>query len=90
MIIVLLEIEIEEKYIQLCARYRDSNDMACYVVLTTQVDNDTVEPCSNSEAISCENSSKWLTAISEEIESLHKNHTWDLEKLSKFFEVQMD
>ncbi|KAG8472449.1 hypothetical protein CXB51_034191 [Gossypium anomalum] len=36
-----------------------------------------------SEAISCEDSEKWMFAMQEEMESLHKNKTWDLVKLPK-------
>ncbi|KAG8503721.1 hypothetical protein CXB51_001724 [Gossypium anomalum] len=35
------------------------------------------------EAISCEDSEKWMFAMQDEMESLHKNRTWDLVKLSK-------
>ncbi|KAG8488765.1 hypothetical protein CXB51_016773 [Gossypium anomalum] len=41
------------------------------------------EPSNYSEAISCEDSKKWMFATQEEIESLHKNRTWDLVKLPK-------
>ncbi|KAG8486777.1 hypothetical protein CXB51_020123 [Gossypium anomalum] len=42
------------------------------------------EPSNYSEAISCEDSdSKWMFAMQEEMESLHKNKTWDLVKLPK-------
>ncbi|KAG8476956.1 hypothetical protein CXB51_030500 [Gossypium anomalum] len=39
------------------------------------------EPSNYSEAISCEDSKKWMFAMQEEMESLHKNKTWDLVKL---------
>ncbi|KAG8475448.1 hypothetical protein CXB51_032200 [Gossypium anomalum] len=41
------------------------------------------EPSNYSEAISCEDSEKWMFAMQEEMESLHKNKTWDLVKLPK-------
>ncbi|KAG8491329.1 hypothetical protein CXB51_014498 [Gossypium anomalum] len=41
------------------------------------------EPSNYSEAISCEGSEKWMFAMQEEMESLHKNRTWDLVKLPK-------
>ncbi|KAG8474407.1 hypothetical protein CXB51_033681 [Gossypium anomalum] len=41
------------------------------------------EPSNYSEAISCEHSEKWMFAMQEEMESLHKNRTWDLVKLPK-------
>ncbi|KAG8489505.1 hypothetical protein CXB51_017512 [Gossypium anomalum] len=36
-----------------------------------------------SEAVSCEDSEKWMFAMQEEMESLHKNRTQDLVKLPK-------
>lgn len=42
-----------------------------------------VEPSTYSEVILDPNPSIWLVAMKEEIESLHKNDTWDLVELSK-------
>lgn len=39
------------------------------------------EPSTYSEAISCDDSTRWLVAMQEEIESLYKNNTWELVKL---------
>ena len=39
------------------------------------------EPKNYFEAISSDNSSKWIAAMQEEVESLLKNETWDLVKL---------
>ena len=41
------------------------------------------EPRNYSEAVTCAESSQWSIAMIEEIESLHKNQTWDLVKLPK-------
>ncbi|KAG8501344.1 hypothetical protein CXB51_003537 [Gossypium anomalum] len=41
------------------------------------------EPSNYSEAISCEDSEKWMFSMQEEMESLHQNKTWDLVKLPK-------
>ncbi|KAG8498774.1 hypothetical protein CXB51_005214 [Gossypium anomalum] len=41
------------------------------------------EPSNYSEAVSCEDSKKWMFAMQEEMESPHKNRTWDLVKLPK-------
>ncbi|KAG8474901.1 hypothetical protein CXB51_031552 [Gossypium anomalum] len=41
------------------------------------------EPSNYSEAISCEDSEKWMFAMQEKMESLHKNKTWELVKLPK-------
>ncbi|KAG8503622.1 hypothetical protein CXB51_001566 [Gossypium anomalum] len=41
------------------------------------------EPSNYSEAISYEDLEKWMFAMQKEIESLHKNKTWDLVKFPK-------
>lgn len=41
-----------------------------------------LEPSSYNEAVTCSESSQWLVAMSEEIPSLNKNHTWELVKPS--------
>ncbi|KAG8503248.1 hypothetical protein CXB51_001184 [Gossypium anomalum] len=41
------------------------------------------EPSNYSKAISCEGLKKWMFAMQEKMESLHKNRTWDLVKLPK-------
>ena len=52
-------------------------DMFC--LLQKKIDA-VVEPSNYSEAISCDDSAKWLIAMNEEIESLHRNGTWVLVK----------
>jgi hypothetical protein len=49
--------------------------MAHYALIVAQETNDAFEP-SYSEAISCDNSSKWLVAMNDEFQSLRKNYTW--------------
>ncbi|KAG8497045.1 hypothetical protein CXB51_008291 [Gossypium anomalum] len=39
------------------------------------------EPSNYSEAVRCEDSEEWMFAMQEEMESLHKNRTWDLEDI---------
>lgn len=56
-------------------RYRDIDSMAHYALIAAQETNVTFEPSSYSEAISCDNSSKWLVAMNNEFESLQKNAT---------------
>ncbi|GKG53540.1 hypothetical protein Tco_0554940, partial [Tanacetum coccineum] len=41
-------------------------------------EEDTLEPLTYQEAITCEDSSKWKAAMEEEIDSLRKNKTWEL------------
>ena len=49
-----------------------------YIMLT-----DGGEPEDYSEALADEHKEEWLKAMQEEIESLHKNHTYDMVKLPK-------
>jgi hypothetical protein len=62
-------------------RYRDTDSMAHYALIAAQETNVAFEPSSYSEAISCDNSSKWLVAMNDEFESLQKNSTWKLVEL---------
>ncbi|KAL5757095.1 hypothetical protein ACOSQ2_021841 [Xanthoceras sorbifolium] len=60
--------------------------LADYVSFALAVAEDTNavgEPSTYSEAVSCDDSAKWLVAMQEEVESLHKNRTWDLVKPPK-------
>lgn len=41
------------------------------------------EPSTFTEVVSCKNGQHWKDAILEEINSLHKNDTWDLVELPK-------
>lgn len=65
------------------ARYTDSDNLVAYALSVAQEVNDGVEPASYTEAVSCVESSQWLVAMNEEIESLHKNGTWVLTELPK-------
>nr|GEV55292.1 copia LTR rider [Tanacetum cinerariifolium] len=54
-----------------------------YVVYTLQVveEVESLEPDTYREAITSKDSDMWITAMGEEIESLHKNKTWELVQL---------
>ncbi|KAG8484978.1 hypothetical protein CXB51_021839 [Gossypium anomalum] len=66
---------IEKKYTEV--------DLVTYA-LNVAKDIDANQELSNySEAVSCEDSEKWMFAMQEKIKSLHKNRTWDLVKLPK-------
>ncbi|RVX13013.1 Retrovirus-related Pol polyprotein from transposon TNT 1-94 [Vitis vinifera] len=41
------------------------------------------EPSTYLEAVNCDDSSKWMISMKEEMESLHKNGTWDSVRLLK-------
>jgi hypothetical protein len=72
-------------------QYRDIDNIH-YALIAAQETNVAFEPSSYSEAISCDNSSKWLVAMNDEFESLQKNSTWKLVELpkGKSFKVQVD
>ncbi|KAG8498449.1 hypothetical protein CXB51_004962 [Gossypium anomalum] len=58
-------------------------DLVAYALNVAKDIDANRKPSNYSEAISCEDSEKWMFAMQEEMESLHKNRTWDLVKLSK-------
>ncbi|KAG8498213.1 hypothetical protein CXB51_006868 [Gossypium anomalum] len=58
-------------------------DLVAYALNVAEDIDANREPSNYSEAINCEDSKKWMFAMQEEMESLHKNRTWDLVKLLK-------
>ncbi|KAG8478499.1 hypothetical protein CXB51_028393 [Gossypium anomalum] len=58
-------------------------DLVSYALNVAEDIDANQEPSNYSEAVSCEDSEKWMFAMQEEMESLHKNRTWDLVKLPK-------
>ncbi|KAG8481022.1 hypothetical protein CXB51_025745 [Gossypium anomalum] len=58
-------------------------DLVAYALNVAEDIDANQEPFNYSEAVSCEDLEKWMFAMQEEIESLHKNRTWDLVKLPK-------
>ncbi|KAG8478549.1 hypothetical protein CXB51_028301 [Gossypium anomalum] len=69
------EIKPPKKYVEA--------DLVAYALNVAEDIDANQEPSNYSEAISCEDLEKWMFAMQEEMESLHKNKTWDLVKLSK-------
>ncbi|KAG8492474.1 hypothetical protein CXB51_009570 [Gossypium anomalum] len=58
-------------------------DLVAYALNVAEDIDANQEPSNYSETVSCEDSKKWMFAMQEEMESLHKNRTWDLVKLLK-------
>ncbi|KAG8478983.1 hypothetical protein CXB51_028891 [Gossypium anomalum] len=58
-------------------------DLVAYALNVAEDIDANREPSNYSEAISCEDSEKWMFSMQEEMESLHKKRTWDLVKLPK-------
>ena len=57
--------------------------MVAYALNVAESIDTCEEPSTYEKAVSFEDSSRWLIAMQVEMESLHKNGTWDLVKLSK-------
>ncbi|KAJ4730101.1 Retrovirus-related Pol polyprotein from transposon TNT 1-94 [Melia azedarach] len=56
-------------------------DMVAYALqVTEEVDTNSNEPSTYKEAVTCTESTQWLAAMGDEMESLHKNQTWELTK----------
>ena len=55
--------------------------MACALQAAEEVEFE--EPSTYQEAIRSTESAQWMAAMSEELESLHKNQTWELVKGEK-------
>ena len=58
-------------------------DLVAYALNVVEDIDANQEPSNYSEAVSCEDSEKWMFTMQEEMESLHKNKTWNLVKLPK-------
>ncbi|KAG8492453.1 hypothetical protein CXB51_009584 [Gossypium anomalum] len=58
-------------------------DLVAYALNVAEDIDANRESSNYSEAISYEDSEKWMFSMQEEMESLHKNRTWDLVKLPK-------
>ncbi|GLU14178.1 hypothetical protein SLE2022_307630 [Rubroshorea leprosula] len=56
-----------------------SEFLSDYALVMSQETNCHDEPSTYKDVVSCKNSFKWLIAM-QEVESLHKNHTWELVK----------
>jgi hypothetical protein len=54
----------------------DFEDMVSYALVISNED-----PTTFQEAVNSQEKSKWMGAVAEEMESLHKNQTWDLVEL---------
>lgn len=55
------------------------DDMMAYALQVAE-EVDTHEPSTYREAVSCSESVQWFAAMGDEMESLHKNKTWELVK----------
>ncbi|GKD54361.1 zinc finger, CCHC-type containing protein, partial [Tanacetum coccineum] len=58
-------------------RLRDESNMDAYAFVAPE-EEDTHEPLTYQEAVTCEDSSNWKAAMKEETDSMRKNKTWEL------------
>ena len=61
----------------------DEADLVAYALSVVDNIEYIEEPSTYEEAVSCSDSGKWMIAMQEEMESLHKNGTWDMVRLPK-------
>ena len=57
--------------------------MVVYALNVVKDINSKEEPATYSDAVRYDDFGKWIIAMQKEMESLHKNGTWDLVKLPK-------
>ncbi|KAJ4716980.1 Retrovirus-related Pol polyprotein from transposon TNT 1-94 [Melia azedarach] len=56
-------------------------DMVAYALqVAEEVDTNSNEPSTYIKAVTCTESTQWLAAMGDEMESFHKNQTWELTK----------
>ena len=58
-------------------------DLVVYALSVADNIESSKEPSTYEEAVSCSDSNKWMIGMQEEMESLHKNGTWDMVRLPK-------
>ena len=58
-------------------------DLVAYALCVEDNIESSEESSTYEEAVSCSNSGKWMISMPEEMESLHKNGTWNMVRLPK-------
>nr|CAI44659.1 OSJNBa0061C06.9 [Oryza sativa Japonica Group] len=64
-------------------RYIEEANIVAYALSVAEDIEGNAEPSTYSEAIVSDDCNRWITAMHDEMESLEKNHTWELVKLPK-------
>nr|AAT44257.1 putative polyprotein [Oryza sativa Japonica Group] len=64
-------------------RYIEEANIVAYALSVAEEIEGNAEPSTYSEAIVSDGCNRWITAMHDEMESLEKNHTWELVKLPK-------
>ena len=65
------------------ARFTDEESLLAYALSVAEEVPEGEDPSTYREVVSCSNSQHWECAMQEEMDSLHKNGTWDLCQLPK-------
>nr|XP_015638684.1 uncharacterized protein LOC107281003 [Oryza sativa Japonica Group] len=64
-------------------RYIEEANIVAYALSVAEEIEGNAEPSTYSDAIVSDDCNRWITAMHDEMESLEKNHSWELEKLPK-------
>lgn len=64
-------------------RYDNEADLVAYALNVAEEIDGNQEPSTYFDAVTCDHSDQWMIAMQEEMESLHKNKTWELVNLPK-------
>jgi len=56
-------------------------ELVAYAFAVAEEILENAEPSAYTEAVSCPSSPNWILAMHDEMESLHKNQTWDVSYL---------
>ena len=73
----------EKRQIRRPERLIDQANLIAYAFVAAEEEIKDLEPSSYVEATSCKDAAQWRLAMTEEMESLHKNQTWVLVKRQK-------
>ena len=77
-----IAIDKERRTIKPPHKYGEA-DLVAYALSVTDNTESSEKPSTYEEAVSYNDSSKWMIAMQEKMESLHKNGTWDMVRLPK-------
>ena len=72
--------DIDRRTIKPPQKYGEADLVAHALSIADNIESND-EPSTYEKAVSCSDSGKWMIGMQEEIESLHKNGTWDMVRL---------
>lgn len=83
----LLARDRERRCIKAPSRFGYADMVAFALTAAEEIDGE--EPKTYSEAVNSKESHNWLDAMNDELDSLHKNNTWELAKGKETSQLQM-